>query len=115
LIYYFPDELKSKVDTQQQLNDIIESKYKLIKKHDNFASFNKLFTECYQTAENLIHKNHHNPNFKKFYKTESKKLTPVRFNPCKSLINPLYSDDVVGDLEKFSKEIHLRPQHSLKL
>jgi hypothetical protein len=115
LVYYFPDELKSKVDTQQQLNDVIETKYKLIKKYDNFASFNKFFNECYQTAENLIRENRNHPEFKKFYKKESKKIYPFRFNPCKSLINPLYSDDVVSDLEKFSKEIHLRPKHSLKL
>jgi hypothetical protein len=115
LTLYFPDELKSKIDTQQQLNDIIESKYKLIKKYDNFESFNKFFIECYQNAENLIRKNRNTPDFNKFFKTESKKLTPVRFNPCKSLINPLYTNDVVTDLEKFSLNIHLRPKHSLKL
>jgi hypothetical protein len=115
LIYYFPDELKSKVNTQQQLNDVIEDKYKLIKKHDNFASFNKFFNESYQTAEDLIIQYQNNPEFKKFYKKESKKIYPIHFNICKSLINPLYTDEVANNIEDYVRSINLRPKYSLKL
>jgi hypothetical protein len=107
---YFPQELDAKV-IPESLNDMIEQKYKLIKKYDNFESLKIFSNQVYLLAESYIKKYKNDKEFKKFYNEEKKKLKKLDFDPCKSLINPLYDEEVITNLRKFTKNIHLQSKH----
>jgi hypothetical protein len=111
---YFPQELSPQVNLDQNINDIIESKYQLLMKYDGLRDFENYRELITTKAENYIHKYEHSPAFLKFAQRERKNVKRLYFDPYISLMNPLYSIQVQDNVADFLKEIHLKPKNQYR-
>jgi hypothetical protein len=109
---YFPQELSTQVNPDQEINKVIESKYHLLKRYNNLRDFQKYYEIVTTKAKNYIRENEHSPTFLKYAARERKNnVKRLHFDPYISLMNPLYTIGVQDNVGKFVKEIGLKPKN----
>lgn len=108
---YFPQELAPQIVPDQNINDIIESKYQLLMKYDGLRDFENYRELITTKAENYIREHEHNPTFLKYAQRERKNVKRLYFDPYISLMNPLYTFEVQDNVGDFLKEIKYKPKN----
>jgi hypothetical protein len=109
----FPKVLEKKVNVKQTTNQILEQKYELIKKYDDFKDFKLYSSYIMNEADKYINVYKNDIQFKKYYHKEIKQVKQYYFNIYDSLLNPLYTEKTKSSIHDFLSTIHFKPRHKL--